>query len=524
MFELNFTKLTKLLFWALLFLVTGCTQKWESNHANIFTPAPIVANNSAVAVKTNIRKSPVQSDFANSKTKKQFQSIWPRIFNQFALPVYDNPRIDKQVRHLLRDPKFLINVQKRAEPYLHFIIEEVEAKQIPGELVLLPIIESAFKTHAYSRSRASGLWQFIPATGRFFGMKQNWWYDGRRDIYASTNAATRYLKELAELFDGDWLLALASYNAGKGNVAKAIKRNQRLGLATDYWSLRLPRETMAYVPRLLAVARIFANADKYNLALRTIANKPVFTVVNIGSQLDLIKAAKLADISTGQLMRLNPGFNRWYTDPKGPHRLLIPIDKANVFRQRLAKLPDSERLQWQRHKVRPGDNLAQIAKKFGSSVNAIRQINRLTSNRIYAGNYLLIPARNQSINKPRNVIASLIPNRKIYRVRKGDSVWSIARKFSVSTQNLMHWNKLNKKSILRLGQKLLLVPAKTKTAAASGNPFRLASYTVRKGDSLALISRKFNISIHSLRKWNRLGKYLQPGQQLKIAVAGQPAT
>lgn len=511
MFALNFNKLTKLLFWSVLFFITGCTQKWDSNHADIFNSPPVVSKHHSSKVNVNLRKNPVPQGLAENKT--DYQNIWPRIFDQFALQGYDNPRIDKQVRHLLSNPDFLINVQERAEPYLYFIIEEVEAKQIPGEMALLPVIESAFKTHAYSRSRASGLWQFIPATGRFFGMKQNWWYDGRRDVYASTAAATLYLQELAELFDGDWLLALASYNAGKGNVGKAIKRNKRQGLPTDYWSLRLPKETMDYVPRLLAVARIFANPDIYGMPLRTIANEPVFTPVDIGSQLDLAKAAELADISTDELAKLNPGFKRGYTDPNGPHRLLIPINKADVFRQRLAKLPDSDRLQRQRHKIRRGDNLGLIAKKYGSSVYSIRQINNLASSRIYPGKYLIIPPpdkSNHNYNGARTTIAKVAPKRKIYKVRKGDSLWSIAHKFSVSTQNLMRWNKLNKKSILKPGQKLALL---------SSNSTAPVSYTVRKGDSLDLISRKFNISVKSLRKWNRLGKYLQPGQRLKIASA-----
>lgn len=525
MFDFNANKLTALFIWPLIVLVTGCAQKSETNPVAILDTPPGIEQHKPITLNFKPRITPVSPRHFNQQTDNQ--DIWPRILDQFTLQDYDNYRIDQQVQHLLRNPEFLVNVQKRAEPYLYYIIEEVEAKQIPGEMALLPVIESAFKTNAYSRSHAAGLWQFIPDTGRFFGLQQNWWYDGRRDIYASTAAATRYLKELAELFEGDWLLALASYNAGKGNVGKAIKRNRKKNLATDYWSLRLPRETMAYVPRLLAVAKIFANAEDYGLELHPIDNKPVFTVVDIGSQIDLAKAAELAKISLEELKIFNPGFNQRHFTPKnGPHRLLIPIEKAEAFKLRLAKLPDSERVKehnyLHRHKVRRGDNLGLIAKRYQTSVRAIREANQLASARIYPGNHLLIPSPNQApnySNSPKRIAKSRIPKRQTYKVRKGDSIWAIARKFSVTTNNLMRWNKLTKKSVLKPGQKLVLL--KTKNTMLSSNPFQPINYTVRKGDSLALISRKFNVSVNSLRKWNSLGKYLQPGQKLKVL---QPAT
>ncbi|MDD5216202.1 MAG: transglycosylase SLT domain-containing protein, partial [Methylococcales bacterium] len=204
--------------------------------------------------------------------------------------------------------------------------------------------ESAFQPNASSRVEASGLWQFMPGTGRMFGLQQNSWYDGRRDVYASTKAATTYLKQLGETFDGDWLLALASYNWGKGNVKKSIERNEGHNLPTDYWSLRMPEETANYVPKLLAIAKIFANADDYNVNLHHIPNKPYFEVVNLDSQLNLSKAAEMANMSLHDFLKLNPAFNKSKTAPEGagPRRLLIPVAKAESFKENLAQLPFEE--------------------------------------------------------------------------------------------------------------------------------------------------------------------------------------
>jgi len=279
-----------------------------------------------------------------------------------------------------------------------------------------------FLPDAYSKSDASGLWQFIPSTGNDFGLQQNYWYDGRRDVYASTKAATDYLKQLSETFDGDWLLALASYNYGKGNVRKAIERNEDLNLPTDYWSLSLPEETMNYVPRLLAVAKIFANAEEYNIRLQHIPNKPYFEVVDVHSQLDLPKAAELANTPLYEFLKLNPGFNHSTTAPQGPHQLLIPVDKVQAFKQNLAQLPYDERVKQKYYpretnvlakreeseskrplttlyKVKSGEGLTAIASKNHTTIEALRKANHLATNSVRAGMVLQIPASNIASNK-----------------------------------------------------------------------------------------------------------------------------
>jgi membrane-bound lytic murein transglycosylase D len=286
-----------------------------------------------------INKTEISKTAASHK-----DTVWERLLSLYSLPKIENNRIDREVEWYLNHPQALSTIQNRAEPYLHLILDEIEAKNIPGELALLPVVESAFVPNANSRVDASGLWQFMPATGRMFGLQQNSWYDGRRDVYASTKAATTYLKQLSQSFDGDWLLALASYNWGKGNVKKSIEHNEGRNMPTDYWSLRMPEETSNYVPRLLAIAQIFAHADQYNVNLHHIPNKPYFEVVHLDSQLNLSKAAEMANMSLHDFLTLNPGFNKSKTAPEGsgPRRLLIPVAKAESFKENLAQLPFEE--------------------------------------------------------------------------------------------------------------------------------------------------------------------------------------
>lgn len=499
----------------LIILVTGCAQQSPSHVVINETPAPAISAEPHSTEKPQNIPPVAATD----------NDIWDRLLSLYALSEIDHERIEPQLNWYIQHPDYLVRIQQRAEPYLYFILDEIEAKKIPGELALLPAIESAFRPKAYSRSRAAGLWQFIPSTGRFFGLKQNWWYDGRRDVVASTHAATRYLKQLSEEFDGDWLLALASYNAGKGNIRKAIKRNNRQNKDTDYWSLNLSRETMDYVPRLLAIAKIFANPEKYNISLQSIPNEPYFEVVDIKSQLDLGKAAEMAQTPIDDFLNLNPGFNRWSTAPNGPHRLLIPSDKADEFNSNLAQLPDQERMKWIRHKISSGESLGVIANKHHTSIQAIKQSNQLTSNRIRAGKHLLIPV---SHNAQKYSLLAKQTHSQIYIVKKGDSLWQIAQLFSVTSKDLARWNQLSTNTLLRPGQRLVIKkPGKITVATSSINPFQSLHYIVKKGDSLFEISRKFNVSIADLRKWNdkTTNSYLQPGQKLKVMVdITQPST
>ena len=326
---LKFNRRFTILLFLTLFFVQGCSLKNSNNVENLEKDKSI----SELAYESGIDLSP-----SSIRNNRQFDhsDSWQHLISLFAIPEVDDALIQKQLDWYLAHPKYVATIQTRAEPYLYNIIKQVEEKGLPGELALLPAVESGFKAHAYSRARASGLWQFIPSTGRLYGLDQNWWYDGRRDVYASTAAATSYLKKLGGVFDNDWLLALASYNAGMGTVGRAVKHNAANNKATDFWSLKLPQETRNYVPRLLALAKIFANAEHYGINLKSQTHKPTFMAVDIGSQLELSKAAQLSNTNINELIHLNPGLSRGYTPPKGPHRLLIPINKAELFKKNLA--------------------------------------------------------------------------------------------------------------------------------------------------------------------------------------------
>jgi len=461
--------------------------------------------------------------------------VWQRIRGQLAFDIPQNNRVIVQRNWYAKHPSYLKRVAKRAEPFLYYIVEELEKNNVPIELALLPIVESAFDPFAYSHGRASGMWQFVPGTGKRFGMKQNWWYDGRRDVIASTQGAIKYMTYLHKFFDGDWLLALAAYNSGEGRVQRAVKKNKKQGKKTDFWSLDLPRETRAYVPKLLALADLVKRPEQFNLNLYEIANKEVISQIDIKSQLDLAKAASLAELSLTELQRLNPGFNRWSTDPDGPHRLVLPKHKIAHFKQGLAKLNKKERLAWQRYKIRNGDNLGYIANKFHTSIDLIRQVNNINSNQIRAGKHLLIPVAAKSLDSyilsqdQRIAKKQARPQQGVkvtHIVVSGDNLWDLGQHYKVNSRKIAKWNGFAPRDTLKLGQKLVIwqKPSPSKIVRTNSRVeqaiMRNITYKVRRGDSFARIADKFNVRISDIERWNSLNrsKYLQPGQRLKLSV------
>ncbi len=446
--------------------------------------------------------------------------LWERMRRGFVLPVPDNARVRRELKWYLRHPEHLQEVEARARPYLYFILEEIERRDMPREIALLPAVESAFQPFAYSPGRASGIWQFIPSTGRMFELKQTWWYDGRRDIVASTRAALDYLQQLNRRFDGNWELALAAYNSGGGTVSRALRKNRSQGRPTNYWALDLPRETEAYVPRLLALARLVAAPESFGIALQEMPNRPYFTGVDIGAQLDLSLASELAGVSVDELYRLNPGFKRWATDPDGPHRLYLPIDQAPRFERKLASVAPDERLRWRRYRIRVGDTLGEIAQNQGVSLEMLKQANQLRSNRIVAGKHLLIPSPQQPAGRLAKAAGSSSGKQPAtrYRVQGGDSLWRIARRHDLDHKQLARWNRIDEDELLHPGQVLTLRPPAGK--GASPNPEAALSsvhYRVRRGDSLSTIAYRFKVSVADLRRWNGLpDNLLMPGQRLVL--------
>jgi len=395
--------------------------------------------------------------------------LWDRIRDGYGLPEIDSPHIADYEKWYSSRPEYVARLVERANRYLFYIVEQVEARGMPMEVALLPAIESAYKPHALSRSKAMGIWQFIPSTGRLYGLKQNWWYDGRKDIVAATQAALNYLEKLNRDFAGDWTLALAAYNAGEGTVSRAMARNARAGRKTNYTSLSLRRETRHYVPKLIAFARIVKNPERYGIQLASIPNAPYFSTIQLGSQIDLNVVADASGIAPLELEYLNPGFLRWATDPDGPHRLLVPVDEAEHAVDAIAGIPQHQRVRWAHYKVRKGDTLSTIARRHGVTVAALQSTNNIRGSLINVGQDMLIPLSTRSRqtaarqlastggSSARSVkVASAGKQPITVSVKKGDTLWSLARHYNVSLNELARWNRIEINDLLQRGQKITI--------------------------------------------------------------------
>ncbi len=323
--------------------------------------------------------------------KTAFDSLWTQLRSGFALPVARSGPVQTQLQNFARDPGNVEAILQRGRPYLYHILSEINQRGLPTELALLPAVESAYNPFAQSPRGATGLWQFMPRTAGDLGLERDSWYDGRRDVIAATTAALDYLTQLQRRFDGDWLLALAAYNAGPTRVQRAIRHNRRNGKPVDFWHLQLPRETREYVPKLLALRSLIATPSTYGLSLPEVADKPYFAVVNSGGALDLAVAAHLAGVTVDEIHRLNPAFTRKTVRRSGSHRLLIPAGKAVSFGTQLAALAETKRVRWVRHPIRSGDTLSAIAQRYRISVARLQDFNTLSNSHIVAGDLLIVP-------------------------------------------------------------------------------------------------------------------------------------
>ena len=417
--------------------------------------SPAVAGASAAA--SALRPIPVSFEAPASSQVEAASAapapIWDRLRRGFALPTDSTPRLARELRRIETAPHAASALLARSETYLHHILNEIEKAGLPHELALLPAVESGFRPYAYSSSGAAGMWQFMPTTGHMLGLEQDWWHDRRRSIVDSTAAAITYLQTLYARFDGDWLHALAAYNAGTGTVKRAIARARARGKPTDYWSLDLPRETEGYVPRLLALAAAVRAPEAFALELPDIEDAPRFAVLDAGAQIDLAVLADRAEIALDDLLALNPAQRRWASHPDGPHRILVPVEATERAIDALAALPPEERLRWRRHQIREGDSLIRIAREYDVTVDALRRANGLSGSNIRAGKDLMIPLADPV--EPFDLrVASAPPQRLHYRVRRGDSLYRIAQQFRVSVADLRRWNSVGR--YLQPGERLTL--------------------------------------------------------------------
>jgi len=441
--------------------------------------------------------------------------LWERIRDglTFAIPEsYEDT--DRYRNRFVKNQHAVNRLSKSGQRYLFHTVKRAEELGVPIELALLPFVESEFDPYAQSLYGATGIWQFLPATGREWGLKTNWWYDGKRDVIASTEAALNFLLYLHKKFDNDWLLAIAAYNAGPGRVNRAIRENKTKGLATDFWSLRLPKETSAYVPKLLVLSELIKDPSSFGVTLPSIANRPYFTKIETPGQVDLMQAADLAGMTPEAIYELNPGFSQWATDPSGPHYLLLPTGIADRFLIQLSSLEEVELVQWERYKIKRGDTLTGIAKQYSIEVPVLMEINQMDTDIIYANQEIMVPRGPAWAN-------TFVPKARTYEVVKGDTLWGISKKFGVTIQDISLWNDLGLTTPLQIGQEIKIFSKYERVRGKTPNKkTRTLLYPVKSGDTLSRIGARFGIGVKELQKWNELKspERIYPGQVIKIIL------
>lgn len=490
-------------------------------------------------------------------------NIWDVLREEFALPHYeDNPEVQEKIEWYMNNQDFLLRSASRAAPYLYYILQQVKNRHLPAELVLIPVIESGYNPFNVSPVGAAGIWQLMPDTASGFGIKQNGWYDGRRDVIASTRAALTYFAYLQSFFEGNWLLAIAAYNTGEGNVQSAIRRNIRDGKDTDFWVLPIARETKNFVPSLLALATIISHPEQYQIYLPPVRNAPYLAQVDVGAQINLKYAATLAGITDKKMLQLNPAFNQ-SKSAKGPSKLVLPIENVEQFTENLARSPlNRPQLNWIYYKIKTGDTLASVAKKFNMTTSEIRKLNHLSKNNLTRGTNLLIPndgsfaapqdepneellvaseepktvkpfviaVREKSIDIPipvNNFDSStgkytLQPGDTIYIVRTKDTLTSIATRFNINSKSLIVANQLGGRKLKPGNQ--LIIPTHLATmewADPTSIDKKLQPgdtlYMVRRGDTIDKIARKFNTSSSAIRLANLVDdNSLMEGEKLVV--------
>ncbi len=476
------------------------------------TPTPPIAATRQAGLSAPAAAVDDTQDSKPAPVAATANDLWHRVIVELRMTPPTPAQIEAAMHHFGRNEDFVSAALTRAEPYLYFIYQEIERRRLPFEIALLPIIESGYTPRATSPDGAAGIWQLMPSTGHDFGLHQSRWYDGRRDIPASTRVALDYLEDLRDRFFGDWLLAFAAYNCGARTVERAIERNQRAGRPTAFWSLDLPGETEDYVPRLLALVEILSDPEAHAIKIARVNETPYFEPVDVGGGLDLNLVIEWSGMSAPEFEALNPGFRTRFSIAGAPTIVLVRKGLAMPLAHALAGLSDTERRAPRTHTVVAGETLSHIAADTGVTVAAIKRANGMRTSRIRSGRKLLIPSPG-SIEDAAGAFETDLANAAVHVIVRGDTLWDIARVYGTTPDAIAAANGMTSAKILRPGRELRLPGGLAE--ATGGTPLQ---YEVKEGDSLWTISRRFNVSVADLRKWNRLSgkRYLQPGQKLVV--------
>ena len=415
---------------------------------------------------------PLDNSFSrlSEENRSKDRLIWEHIREQLELTkFYNHPNVTKQKEKYLTNTSYLSEVTKRSEPFIHFVLTEIEKRQMPAELALLPIIESGYFPRARSRAKAEGLWQIMSYTGKELGLKHTYSYDGRHDVYAATSAALDYLAQMHDRFDGDWLLALAAYNAGPHRIKRAINYSNNFDNGHVFWDLRLPRETREYIPKILAICSII-NDKKFNRTLlHPIADQAYLETIQLKKRLSPAKLVDAIDVSESEIKLLNPALRNFKFPIHAGYQLLVPKDDVKLISDAIDKLPEDTQPDIARHRINRGETLSTIALRYGTSVIALREANSLQNNKIVAGRSLLVPfepgtkisrVSNKQNNSQKDAVVSkrntLIAEPYIYVVAMGDSFWKIANRNNTTVQRLFQINGRNANQPLLPGETILV--------------------------------------------------------------------